>query len=76
MRLAKITASGMARPEGLWISLTAMTAVALLDLFVDELELVVLDVGQSRAGDSGEQRGANGSRTQKIALHVESLLLS
>ena len=53
-----------------------MVAVALLDLFVDELELVVLAIGQGRSGHGGEQRGADGGRTQGLALHVVNLLLS
>ena len=49
---------------------------ALLDLLIDELELIVLDVGQRCSDHSGQQHGASGSRTPKIALHVENLLLS
>ena len=56
MRLAKITASGMARPEGLWTSLTAIVASPCLHLFVDELELVVLAVGQGDRHGGEQQR--------------------
>jgi hypothetical protein len=49
---------------------------ALFDLFVDELELVIIDAGQCGCDHGGEQCGAKGNRTQCIASHIECLLLS